>query len=321
MRTKNIYYPYFRGKQHEIAVIKDNLALLPTSGICPIIEPVKTKMENLLMVLEQLQTAEGDSIVIANPKVGMYSKMPIGECIEGLTIEHYPRTSIGLLFDGTKADYGAIEYLEKLEDRQISIFHNNMVQNEIIERIFLKDSIVKEHIFISRITLPKAYKSQFSEKRIIQIEDGFNKQLRNSDYPDEETFSVLHSSYKEEDFTGFGDFLIVGNDYSENGGAAHSVAIHMTFFDKNDPKIMRIRHFKSERTRGPTDPGGKYLEALEKLVSFVEMKDSPILKTKAYSMFKSNFDNKHYPGLGYIKRLSMMHHIELLSNYLLKAVR
>jgi hypothetical protein len=28
---------------------------------------------------------------------------------------------------------------------------------------------------------------------------------------------------------GFGDFLIVGDDYSESGGPAYAIAIHLTF--------------------------------------------------------------------------------------------
>ncbi len=36
-----MYFPYLRGKQNELLVIRENLGLISTNNIIPIIEPVK----------------------------------------------------------------------------------------------------------------------------------------------------------------------------------------------------------------------------------------------------------------------------------------
>ena len=47
--------------------------------------------------------------------------------------------------------------------------------------------------------------------------------IKNSDYPDNEQFQN-YITYKLEGMNGFGDFLIVGDDYSESGGPAYAVS-------------------------------------------------------------------------------------------------
>ena len=115
---------------------------------------------------------------------------------------------------------------------------------------------------------------------------------------------------------GFGDFLIAGDNYSESGGPAYNVAIHLTYFD--DYEIMNIRHFLSNKMETPTpkDPAGKFAEALARLVNAVEEEDSLILKSDAYQKFKEFHDSGHFPGLGVVKKVSMQHHLELLSKFL-----
>ena len=41
----------------------------------------------------------------------------------------------------------------------------------------------------------------------------------NKDHPDIEMFSDLHITYEDIGMTGFGDFLIAGDEYREGGGA------------------------------------------------------------------------------------------------------
>ena len=115
-----------------------------------------------------------------------------------------------------------------------------------------------------------------------------------------------------EGMDGFGDYLIVGDDYSETGGPAYAVAVHLTYLENDDD--MFIYHFKSDQTDSPTDPGGKFLEALEKLVKAINNPKSLIFKSRACSEYLELFEKQHYPGLGYVKKLSMQHHIELIAD-------
>jgi hypothetical protein len=143
----------------------------------------------------------------------------------------------------------------------------------------------------------------------------------NREYPDVEFFSDLHATYSDEGMDGFGDFLIVGNEYSETGGPAYAVAIHLTFIDSNKDNEMHIYHFKSLRQDDPKDPAGKFAEALEKLVDAVQKDNTQISKTSAVEEFLRLHQKGHFPGLGYVKKLSMKHHIETLAEYFNSGVK
>ena len=114
---------------------------------------------------------------------------------------------------------------------------------------------------------------------------------------------------------GFGDFLIVGDDYSDAGGPAYAVCIHLTYIDNTRDDEMYMHHFKSDRQDTPTDPAGKFAEALEKLVKEVTQTNTKVAKTAAVEGFIRLHDQRHFPGLGYVKKLSMQHHIEVLARY------
>ena len=117
---------------------------------------------------------------------------------------------------------------------------------------------------------------------------------------------------------GFGDYLTVGDNFSETGGPAYAVAIHLTYLGADDD--MFIAHFVSDQTDSPTDPGGKFLEALEKLVRAVRKPGSTIFLSKACNEYLSLFGKKRYPGLGYVKKLSMQHHLELIAHFITQKV-
>ena len=114
---------------------------------------------------------------------------------------------------------------------------------------------------------------------------------------------------------GFGDFLIVGDDYSESGGPAYAVAIHLTFIDADQDDSMFIYHFVSERQDTPTDPAGKFAEALDEMMATLNDRHSKVLETSAVQEFRLLHKQRHFPGLGYVKKLSMKHHIETLAHY------
>ncbi len=113
---------------------------------------------------------------------------------------------------------------------------------------------------------------------------------------------------------GFGDYLIVGDEYSESGGPAYAVAIHLTYLGNDDD--MFVYHFISDQTDSPTDPGGKFLEALKKLVKEINKPKSLIFKSRACQEYQDLYQKKHYPGLGTVKKLSMQHHIELIADFI-----
>jgi hypothetical protein len=170
------------------------------------------------------------------------------------------------------------------------------------------------HIFIEQHCV-KLYQKQFKGAHRVLLRDGFKKK-RNADYDPVESFSDLHATFEDEEgMDGFGDFLIVGDDFNETGGPAYAVAIHLTFIDPDQFDEMRIYHFVSDTQDTPKDPAGKFAEALAKMMKVLKKPNSNILKTSAVKEYQDLHAKGHFPGLGYVKKLSMNHHIETLADY------
>ena len=78
---------------------------------------------------------------------------------------------------------------------------------------------------------------------------------------------------------------------------------------------MNIRHFVSDRRDDPTDPAGKFLEALGAMIEFLDSPTSQFVESAAVQEFRSLYRREHFPGLGKVKELSMRHHIETFADY------
>ncbi|MBU4485359.1 MAG: sce7725 family protein, partial [Candidatus Delongbacteria bacterium] len=172
-------------------------------------------------------------------------------------------------------------------------------------------SNIKNNVFIYGFS-GKLYQRNFSGTKRVLLRDGFKNQ-KNANYPENEHYSDLHVTYPDENMDGFGDFLIVGDEYSETGGPAWAVAIHLTYI--NQDKDMYIYHFVSETKDSPVDPAGKFFEALEKMMGKANLIDSMIFISEAFTEFEKLYKTQHYPGLGTVKKLSMQHHLELMASF------
>jgi len=313
-----MYHPYFRGKQNELILLRDNAKFLTDSSIIPIIEPVKSNLAPLNKAVESLKEKDTQFILIVNPKHGDLKNdpSPIFENTIKNILEDYPKYCIGYIVDANSELSDVIDFLEANQEKSLAIIHGGFPKAKSLVELFKKFSNIKKHIFMDDQT-GKLYRKQFKEEGIerVLIQDGFVK-MRNRDYIEKpkEHFSDLHITYDDEGMDGFGDFLIAGNDYTESGGPAYAIAIHLTYLEEDED--MHVQHFVSDRVNTPTDPAGKFLEALKKLVSEVEDDETLIFKSKAYNKFKEFHDKAHFPGLGITKKLSMQHHIELISKFL-----
>ena len=103
----------------------------------------------------------------------------------------------------------------------------------------------------------------------------------------------------------------MGSEYSETGFAPYAVAIHIVYFA--DDNSLRVRHFVSDSNDDIKDPPKKFQEALVKLIKWNEEKK---LDTVAMREFQKLYDREAYPGLGTVKKLCIMHHLELIGDYL-----
>jgi len=321
-----MYFPYLRGKQYELIALCELTPILIQNNIIPIIEPVKANINGLVKAIENYNEPQNGLIIIINPSVGDWSNQHT-KLIENLNSisRRQPLTSTlppiyyGILLNEVMDISNITELINKLQDHRIAFLHNGFkYKDEIIDLISdLNDTKneVKFNIFFDdkQRTL---YRKSFAKLEIARviIKNSFTVQ-KNALYPIEEFFSELHAVYSSElGMNGFGDFQIVGDQYSEKGGPAYAVAIHLTYISEDEE--MFVKHFKSNDNSTSRDPGGKFFQALEKLIEFDLSNPSILYQSTGLNEFKKLHREKHFPGLGVVKKLSIIHHIELINNYL-----
>ncbi|MBL8905685.1 MAG: sce7725 family protein [Rhizobiales bacterium] len=309
-----MYHPYFRGKQFELITVRETAERLARSKFVPIIEPVKEVLSGLKRSLDAVCEAGGNVVVIVNPHHGDHSED--GEEISSLLKTGYlskPCIAPGVLLKEDTTIEDIMKCCEKHKGEKITLIHAGFTQAKALAEKLGDDITSSRNIFFEA-HCGKLYRKHFQGTERILLRDGF-KRRRNADYPVVEEFSDLHVTYEEEGMNGFGDFLIVGDDYMESGGPAYAVAIHLTFIDPEKDDAMFIYHFVSETKDTPTDPAGKFGEALNSLVAKLDSGQSKLIETSAIKEFRDLHEKSHFPGLGYVKKLSMKHHIETIAAY------
>lgn len=309
-----MYHPYFRGKQYELITIREMARALKAAQFRPVIEPVREELSGLEKALRAVIDEDGLAIVVVNPHHGDLSGA--GEPLTKLLKQSFlglPNISAGILLEQGMTTEEALKCYQVHSAHNPVLIHAGFTEAKSLSEKLGKQTRNQCHIFLDRYC-GKLYQKHFRGAHRVLLKDGFQRK-RNKDYKFMEPFSDLHATFREEGMNGFGDFLMVGDDYSESGGPAYAVAIHLTFIDHDQDDSMFIYHFKSERQDTPTDPAGKFAEALEEMMATLDDSDSKVLETSAVKEFRSLHKQGHFPGLGYVKKLSMNHHIETLAHY------
>lgn len=309
-----MYYPYFRGKQFELLALRESASVLADNSFVPIIEPVRESLTGLERALEAIIAAGGRAIVVVNPRHGDYKSD--GTSISSFLGNKYrdnDAISAGvLLLSGTSPDE-AKKLIDDHAGHRQAIIHSGFTEPRSLTEAIGERMGETTNIFIDAQT-NILYQRHFEGSVRVLVRDGF-EQKKNSDYGLIDPFSDLHAVYEDRSMQGYGDFLTVGDRFSEGGGPAYAVAIHLTFIDADNDDAMFTYHFISDTNDTPTDPAGKFAQALQKLIDKLEGGESKLLETSAVIEFRRLHEVGHFPGLGYLKKLSIRHHIETLAAY------
>jgi hypothetical protein len=314
-----MYYPYFRGKQFDLLTVREMAPLLSEARFCPIIEPVRDVLGGLTKALDAVVEADGRAIMIVNPHHGDLSGA--GEPLSDMLKEKFldmKGISAGILLKQETSVAEALKCYKQHSSHTPVFIHAGFGEAKALADklgAFNKNNC---HIFFEE-HCGKLYLKHFKGAHRVLLRDGLERVKRNRDYVPLQKFSDLHVTFEDEGMDGFGDFLIVGDDFSESGGPAYAIAIHLTFIDPDKEDEMWIHHFLSDRQDTPKDPAGKFAEALARMIQLLNKPNCKILETAAVKEFKKLHKDGHFPGLGHVKKLSMNHHIETLATYFDKA--
>ena len=320
-----MYYPYFRGRQNELLCLRELLEENRLSSkIIPVLEPVKLS-STFFATLKKFIEYDREIILIKNPQVGKfvkeYKKMLTDADEEKQdekkaklkkTIEEYKNIlkdehiRIAYLVNKNKIE----KVLEMPEEERAKIYLINRNKGdddfyvEYGERLKVKASFIPKD---------EDFKDEVIGDAII-LEDCYQKEKRNIDYienPDV-LFSKNHLIFARRGYQGFSDYSIVGSEYEESGFAPLAIAIHIVYFGAK--KELRVRHFVSDSNENFSDPARKFEEAMEKLMSWDGI--DKIKYTKGLISLINYYENGRFPGLGVIKKFSLMHHVELMGDFL-----
>lgn len=318
-----MYFPYLRGRQNELLCLRELLQEDKLyEKVIPIIEPVRFN-STFLTTVQKFIDANRKIVIIRNPKVGSFE--------EDLKIFQKNITD--------QTDIAKQEKLEKiLADYKSMLREPNVISAYLCNKKIISDCIngdltVGDKVLINlsnetfysyedyqdklvaKYTLiPNNDFKEVVESDAVILEDVFNKAKRNTDYlisPDE-IFSRRHLNYSQNGYVGFSDYSIVGDSYEENGFAPLAVAIHILYI--GEKKELRVHHFVSESNENISDPGRKFAEAMKKLEEWPKYNSIP--ETLGLEKLMNFYKTGRFPGLGVVKKCSLMHHLELIGKEL-----
>lgn len=307
-----MYFPYLRGKQFELIALREINGLMAqhTGKISPIIEPVKNS-STFKKALTDFKLKNINFNIIINPQVGdlIDATKDILNILHS-TLNGYTNYQIAIIIqENTNHD----KIIEQIKESQISVGGISLIHKSVIDKI---SDIVSEYgklfpVINNIIDFNKTsrrYYRTFDPKTIVGLDDPFASQQKNSDYLliENSPFTEEHLFYAQDGFRGFSDYLTIGDNYSESGMLPFAVAIHLSY---EDSEKIRINHFVSNSNDDRADIAGKFAEALDKLISWCKEHHQTSI---GITEFNELYNTGHFPGLGSIKKLSIMHHIELV---------
>lgn len=317
-----MYYPYMRGKQEELLALKELLDNnLLSDSIIPIIEPVSLS-STLVTTLEKFIDKKRKAFIVQNPNVGTFFREMSGLEIKEEYDDEKEKKKVKRLLSYKERYESALTHEcirlgvcigKKFSSVQV----DNMVKDYAI--IFHdKDSVMQYNIKneekCSICLVPSTEFRKNFNSNLVLFGDRFNRKRDNSEYINQpiEFFSEDHLLYLKNNYNGFSDYSIAGSSF-ESGFAPSTLVIHIVYFDE-ESRALNICHFTSDTNNTKKNQAKKFAEAGNKLKNWSNLHTE--VNTLGLRELLKDYDEENYRGLGMLKRLSIMHHLELIGQYL-----
>lgn len=312
-----MYFPYLRGKQFELLALRDfATGNQSKEKVVPIIEPVKQQFGSLNTAISVMLGNGLKFAMILNPKDGDFK---------------HPNVSNDIIVNLTSLIGANNRWIPAyIYKRNTNVLLNHIIQNELQQVMiilpngadvndeelmgFLRNERVSYIVNGNNRNRSTRARLLRLNKRLISLEDRFNNKARNADYldPDDEFFSDDFAYYNADGLYGFSDYTTLPKDFIEGGMMPYAIAIHLTY-QKADDQLF-VHHFVSDSNFDQSNVRGKFHEAAIKIAPFFH---NGIAHTSAVDeLIEKASQEDGYPGLGYIKKLSISNHLELINGIL-----
>jgi hypothetical protein len=305
-----MYYPYLRGKQFELIALREFSDENVNPKVMPIIEPVKSTFNSMILALNTLMSKNFPFVLILNPQVGdiIDETLLIESSLENILAAREKWFPAFIVTNNNQNKI--ISHInEQNYQKVVLICKDNLdTSSELLAQLVQMENI--GHIVIDANNSRLKRLAQKNNKSIIRLDDNFNPQRKNSDYlaVPEEMFTEEHLFYNEDGYVGVSDYTVLTSEFIDGGMLPYAIAIHWTYEKNND--AIWVRHFVSDTNDDYSNIQGKFAEASRKAVKFLN--DNQISNYAADEL-RRFVENGQYPGLGVIKKLSIKNHIELLN--------
>jgi len=313
-----MYYPYLRGRQYELIALREYAKQRgDKNNIVPIIEPVKNTYNSMNLALPKLIDSGVKFALILNPQVGDIYKdstrnnnQKLSDLLEALNDSLADTTKWIPAYIVTNNYVEVKAWIEGSAHNNVMLIlsDNTDIANNDFEELIGIDNI---GCIVSKENKSLKRKLKNTNVGLIRLDDKFNPKKRNSDYlpQGEEKFTDEHLFYKDDKYLGFSDYTALTSDFAEGGMTPYAVAVHLTYEKENEE--VWIRHFTSEHNEGMANIQGKFAEAAQKAVAFIVDKK---IDNFAVNELRKYYEDKKYPGLGTIKKISIKNHLELINS-------
>ncbi len=303
------YFPFLRGKQNELMAVRELAERIAGhENVVPIIEPVNGNSTTGISIDRYIEVWMS-FVFVCNPSHGEFAAYPerlFTQLISKGLMEYDNWTpAFQVNRDSSRQKLSA--FLKRYNERNVAIIYQGL-PSSAQARELLSDERIVHHIFREG-RAGADYIGRIADSKKVMLSDPFKRQARNADYPDREFFTDKNTLTGNPDRLDFGDFSIVGDHYADTGGPAYAVTIHHIHF-QNESGPLDISHFISDRTDSIVDTPGKTMEALRKLV--VALDELNPNNTEACNEYRAMDDAQISKGLGYMKRLAIKQHLELM---------
>lgn len=308
------YYPFLRAKQYELKALREfSGEYLGQSDIIPIIEPVKRDSSKLWMAVNDFLSNGMTFALVLNPSNGdfRHDTFPV-DLLNDVLNNNKEKWIPSFIYSKANAS-DIISEITKSELKNVMIIFLSCMDPEDTEALSLinrEDVTYIVNDFGASSSREVKSLLRESKKEIVQLTDCFKTKQRNAEYaltPDE--FFTDQPFYNDDKFSGYSDYTTLPSEYIDGGMLPYAIAIHLTY--KKNKNNIYVHHFVSDNNQSPEDIRGKFREAAKKIAPFYVGREL----TKAVSELIDKAEKDYgYPGLGYLKKLSIKNHLELIKS-------
>lgn len=282
-----MYYPYLRGKQFDLLALRQlSEENKLSAAIHPVIEPVKDNPA-LFKLIKQFEAVKQPYSLIANPQAGDFLTVSGQEKLQHITNKK-ARLLTGVNDDLNDAQLLIVQNAESLKE-------NGEIQLEV------PTIAPMEFRLLQHIKGPLV----LSEDHFLRLKANYYRVI-----PDE-IFSTTHLTFLKRGFVGFSDFSIDSRIYYEQSYPTREIVLHLVYFTAD--KQLRIHHFVSPEDELP-DFASRFFAVMAEVLEFVPLQKQ--IDTSGLKLLKENYFKKKFPGMGVLRKASVMHHLELMSRFL-----